>query len=102
MSYTNFENLKKQKNLSLSKVNELHSDIKKFIYSDMTNVVRLPDINNLLFGLSLPKLLSSLISPILSINCLQKTEPIKLTKKTLQPLEMVGTECKHKKQDIQD
>ena len=38
ISYNDFETLKKQNNLSLARVNELHSDIKKFIYSDMTNV----------------------------------------------------------------
>ena len=38
MTYADFENIKKQNNLSLGRVNELHSDIKKFIYSDMTNV----------------------------------------------------------------
>lgn len=38
MSYSEFQALKNQNNLSLGKVNELHSDIKKFIYADMTNV----------------------------------------------------------------
>lgn len=38
ISYSDFEILKKQNSLSLGRVNELHSDIKKFIYADMTNV----------------------------------------------------------------
>lgn len=36
--YKEFENLKETNNLSLARVNELHSDIKKFICKDMTNV----------------------------------------------------------------
>ncbi len=38
MSYAEFRTIKIQNSLSLGKVNELHSDIKKFIYADMTNV----------------------------------------------------------------
>lgn len=38
MSYQQFQELKNQNSLSLGKVNELHSDIKKFIYADITNV----------------------------------------------------------------
>lgn len=38
MSYEEFALLKKTHSLSLARVNELHSDIKKFIYRDMTNV----------------------------------------------------------------
>lgn len=38
MSYSEFQAFKNQNNLSLGKVNKLHSDIKKFIYADMTNV----------------------------------------------------------------
>lgn len=36
--YEEFEKIKKQNALSLGRVNELHSDIKRFIYSDMKNV----------------------------------------------------------------
>lgn len=36
--YKEFESLKDNNNLSLARVNELHSDIKKFICKDMTNV----------------------------------------------------------------
>ena len=38
MSYDEFVKLKASNGLSLSRVNELHSDIKKYIYSEMTNV----------------------------------------------------------------
>lgn len=38
MSYEEFNELKNTHSLSLARVNELHSDIKKFIYRDMTNV----------------------------------------------------------------
>lgn len=38
MTYTEFSELKERNSLSLARVNELHSDIKKFIYGDMTNV----------------------------------------------------------------
>lgn len=38
MSYEEFSQIKKNNNLSLARVNELHSDIKKFINGDMTNV----------------------------------------------------------------
>lgn len=36
--YEDFEKVKKEKGLSLGRVNELHADIKRFIYSDKTNV----------------------------------------------------------------
>ena len=38
MTYLEFAELKSQNNLSLARVNELHSDLKKFIYADKTNV----------------------------------------------------------------
>ncbi len=38
LSYEEFEVLKKQNGLSLGRVNELHADIKKFIYAEMANV----------------------------------------------------------------
>jgi len=38
MSYDEFMAVKKSNSLSLGRVNELHSDIKKFIYKEMTNV----------------------------------------------------------------
>jgi transposase-like protein len=38
LSYEEFSILKKANKLSLAKVNELHLDIKKFIYGEMTNV----------------------------------------------------------------
>lgn len=38
MSYDEFYQLKDTNKLSLARVNELHSDIKKFIYGEMTNV----------------------------------------------------------------
>lgn len=38
MKYQDFAELKAKNNLSLARVNELHSDIKKFIYHQMTNV----------------------------------------------------------------
>ena len=36
--YEEFKELKEKHNLNLARVNELHSDIKRFIYADMTNV----------------------------------------------------------------
>jgi len=38
LSYQEFDGLKRDHRLSLARVNELHSDIKKFIYADMANV----------------------------------------------------------------
>ncbi len=38
LPYAEFEALKKQNGLSLGRVNEFHADIKKFIYTEMTNV----------------------------------------------------------------
>lgn len=38
MKYKDFADLKEKNGLSLARVNELHSDIKNFIYSEMTNV----------------------------------------------------------------
>ena len=38
LSYEEFNTLKQANNLSLGRVNELHSELKKFIYRDMTNV----------------------------------------------------------------
>lgn len=38
LTYEEFEELKMLNGLSLARVNELHSDIKKFIYGNMTNV----------------------------------------------------------------
>lgn len=38
LSYEEFNVLKQANSLSLARVNELHSEIKKFIYKDMTNV----------------------------------------------------------------
>ncbi len=38
MTYNEFEDLKTVNTLSLARVNELHSDIKKFIYGKMVNV----------------------------------------------------------------
>ena len=38
LSYEEFHELKKARGLNLSRVNELHSDLKKFIYAEKTNV----------------------------------------------------------------
>ena len=38
MNFEDFQKLKKQNSLPLGRVNELHNEIKKFIYSGMTNV----------------------------------------------------------------
>ena len=38
MKYKDFADLKEKNGLSLARVNELHSDIKNFIYGEMTNV----------------------------------------------------------------
>ena len=38
LSYEEFKELKEKNNLNLARVNELHADIKHFIYSEMTNV----------------------------------------------------------------
>lgn len=38
LSYEEFEEIKKTKGLSLARVNELHSEIKKYLYTQMTNV----------------------------------------------------------------
>ena len=38
MKYKDFDDLKAKNGLSLARVNELHSDIKNFIYGEMTNV----------------------------------------------------------------
>ena len=38
ITYTEFKNLKEMNKLSLSRVNQLHNEIKKFINIDKTNV----------------------------------------------------------------
>ncbi len=38
MSFKQFNKIKKDNGLSLGRVNELHADIKSFVYTDMTNV----------------------------------------------------------------